>query len=73
MPRMIVPSRTTGFGWCTWYRSSRLTPSRFALATARCSTTGATGTTGRIFVARNADSRREARARPRIRSLRPNP
>src|SRR5258708_953368 len=21
MPRMIVPSRTTGFGWCTWDRA----------------------------------------------------
>ncbi len=73
MPRMIVPSLTTGLAWCTWYRSSHRAPSRFALATARCSTTGATGTTGRIFVARKIDSRFSPRARPRIRSLRPNP
>ena len=73
MPRMIVPSLTTGLGWCTWYRSSRRVPSRFALATARCSTTGATGSTGKIFVARKTESRSSPIAAPRIRSLRPNP
>src|SRR3974377_507386 len=64
MPRMIIPPRNTGLGWCTWYRSSRRTPSRFALATARCSTTGATGSTGKIFVARKADSRASPTPRP---------
>ena len=46
-------------------------PSRLALATARCLTTNAPGTTGNIFVARKTDSRSSPRARPRIRSLRP--
>ena len=48
-------------------------PSRFALATARCSTTGATGKIGKIFVARKTDSRSSPIAWPRIRSLRPKP
>jgi len=73
MPRMIVPSRTTGLGWCTWYRSSRRVPSRLALATARCSTTGATGSSGKSFVARKTESRSSPIAAPRIRSLRPKP
>src|SRR5689334_19778906 len=73
MPRMIVPSATSGFGQCTWYRSIRRVPSRLALATARCSTTGASGSTGSSFVATNTDSRRSPSASPKIRSLRPKP
>ena len=43
MPRIVVRSPTTGLGWCTWYRSIFCTPSRWALATARCCTTAAVG------------------------------
>ena len=70
---MITESGTNGFGSCTWYRSRRRTPSRLALATARCCTTGGSGKTGRIFVARNTWSRCPLMAWPRIRSLRPRP
>ena len=44
-----------------------------ALATARCSTTGASGSSGKIFVATNASARRSPSASPRRRSLRPKP
>jgi hypothetical protein len=71
---MIVRSETSGFGQCTWYRSIRRVPSRLALATARCSTTGASGRTGSSFVARKTGaSGRSRSASPRIRSLRPKP
>ena len=73
MALIASPSLIAGLGWCTWYRSSRVTPRRLALATARCSTTGATGITGRILVARNTASRCPLMAWPRIRSLRPKP
>jgi hypothetical protein len=47
------------------------TPSRRAEATARCWTTGATGSTGKIFVATTTVFRSSPRASPNIRSLRP--
>ena len=73
MPAMMNASGTTGFGWCTWYRSMVSTPSRRALRRPRSTTTGPTGITGNSFVARNTSSRRPAIARPTIRSDTPNP